>query len=242
MVQQADIVLSIMVPSDAVALARSVAAALRDTGSATYFAECNAVSPRTTLEMEALITEAGGRYIDAGIIGGPPAKSAAPRFYVSGPHHPVMLELDGQGIQVKPLGNVVGRASAIKMCYASMTKGTWALYIALLTAAESLGLSDELKAEFAFSQPQVLKTMESRLASVPAKAGRWVGEMEEIAATFASQGVTPHFHQGAAEMYRLFGRSPFASELVGAADESRDLAQTIRALADLVSSEAPPVS
>ena len=66
---------------------------------------------------------------------------------------------------------------------------------------------------------------------------RWIGEMEEIAATFADQGVTPLFHKGSAEIYRLIGRSPFASELVGTEDGSRNLSQTIRALSDLVNYE-----
>lgn len=237
LVIESDLILSIMVPSEAEHLAESVSSAFCATGENTYFADCNAVSPKTSIAIGSIISKSGGRYIDAGIIGGPPTELTSPRFYVSGPHHQAMKELDGSGIQIKPLGDEIGRASAIKMCYASLTKGTWALYIALLTTAELLGLSDELKEEFAFSQPQTLRTMESRLASIPSKAERWIGEMEEIADTFADQGVTPFFHRGSAEIYRLIGRSRFASELVGNSDESRNLSETISALSDLISSE-----
>ncbi|GIT53009.1 MAG: hypothetical protein Ct9H300mP16_01690 [Pseudomonadota bacterium] len=69
-------------------------------------------------------------------------------FYVSGIHAQAMLPLDGKGIAVKSLGETTGRASGIKMCYAALTKGTSTLQVALLTVAESLGLSDELREEF----------------------------------------------------------------------------------------------
>ena len=112
-----------------------------------------------------------------------------------------------------------------------MTKGTSALYIALLTAAEALGLTQELHAEFKSSQPEVFARMESGLPGLPANAHRWVGEMEEIAATFDGVGVTPGFHQGAAEVYRLLGETPFANETPETIDRSRTLAETIAVVA-----------
>jgi len=227
MVRQADLILSILVPSEAVSVARRVADALRATGADTPFADCNAVSPQTTEMMNGIITNAGGRFIDAGIIGGPPGRGTPPRFYVSGEHAAIMSELNGKGIDVRPIGDVIGRASGIKMCYAALTKGTSALQIALLMAAESLGLSDELRQEFKSSQPDALKRMESGLPGLPANAHRWIGEMEEIAATFDAVGVTPYFHKGAAEVFRLLSKTPFADETPETIDRSRTLAQTI---------------
>jgi 3-hydroxyisobutyrate dehydrogenase-like beta-hydroxyacid dehydrogenase len=233
MVTQADIVMSILVPGEALKVGCLVAKALKATGSTPYFAECNAISPQTTREIGRVITEGGGRYIDCGIVGSPPGKSKPPRFYVSGAHSLVMLEINGKGIDVRPLGDEIGRASGIKMCYASMTKGTSALYTAVLLTAQALGLSEELKAEFASSQPQVLQHMEHDIPPLPSKAHRWIGEMEEIAATYERAGVTPHFHQGAAEIYRLISRSPFGSERAETIDTKRTLAHTIESLADM---------
>ncbi|MCH7744680.1 MAG: DUF1932 domain-containing protein [Chloroflexi bacterium] len=133
---------------------------------------------------------------------------------------------------MRSLGDAIGRASGIKMCYAAMTKGTSALYLALLTTAEAMGLSDELATEFKSSQSEVYKRMEGGLPSLPSKAFRWVGEMEEIAATFEHVGVTPFFHQGAAEMYRLLSETPFARETPETIDESRTLKQTISVIAE----------
>ena len=234
LVEQADLILSILVPDQAVTVALQVAAAMRSSGKHALYADCNAVSPQTTRKIESIITEAGGQYVDGGIIGGSPTRGTPPRFYVSGEHTDIVAELDGKGITVKPIGEEVGRASGIKMCYAALTKGTSTLQAALLSAAESMNLTDELIAEFEFSQPAALKQMSNGISRLPPNAHRWIGEMLEIASTFDHLGVTPSFHQGAAEMYRLLSRTPYASETPENADKSRSTRDTIRAVVDLL--------
>ncbi len=233
-VRQADLVMSILVPAQASGLARQVADALNATGSETLFADCNAVSPKTTREIGDTISNAGGRFIDAGIVGGPPSDTESPRIYVSGPHAELIAELDGKGIQVRPIGGDVGRASGLKMCYAAMTKGTSALQLAILTTAERLGLTDELCAEWEGSQAEALKRMNARVPRLPVTARRWMGEMEEIAATFEQVGVTSHFHLGAAEMYRVLGLTSMADETPETLDRSRTREQTVAALAEAI--------
>ena len=236
LVTQADLVLSILVPAHAMELARQVAGAISATGAATPFAECNAISPRTSRKIESIIVAAGGRYIDGGIIGGSPARGDVPRIYCAGADATLLEELDGKGIAIRNLGDEIGRASGIKMCYASMTKGTTALHVAMLTAARSLGLYQELVSELASSQVDALHRAEVSVPRLPANAGRWIGEMDEIAATFDAAGITPHFHQGAAEMFKLLASTPFASESPEGADKSRTLAETIEVLAELLPS------
>ena len=228
MVREADLIMSILVPSAAKGVAEDVADTMRTTGVSRPFADCNAVSPQTARRMETVINGAGGEYIDGGIIGGSPARGATPRIYTSGPGAGILDELDGKGIVVRNLGPEIGRASGIKMCYASMTKGTSALRVAMLTTAQSLGLYDELVAELSFSQQGALSAMEAGVPGLPANAGRWIGEMEEIAATFDAAGVTPHFHQGAAEIFRLLASTPFADESPETIDRDRSLEGTIR--------------
>ena len=232
MILQADLVMSILVPAKAVGVARDVADAMRAVGTARAFADCNAVSPRSAYEMATIIRAAGGDYIDGGIIGGSPAGGAVPRIYTSGPRAGLMDELNGKGIAIRNLGPSIDRASGMKMCYASMTKGTNALRVAMLTAAHSLGLYDELIEELAFSQGAALSAMESGIPGLPANSGRWIGEMEEIAETFDAAGVTPGFHQGAAEIFRLLASTPFAGESPETVDRNRTLKDTIEAAAE----------
>ncbi len=227
MTSQSDLIISILVPAQAVGVAREVADAMRASRTSRPFADCNAVSPRSASVMASIIKAAGGDYIDGGIIGGSPGRGATPRIYTSGPRAGIMDELDGNGLTVKNLGPHIGRASGIKMCYASMTKGTNALRVAMLTAAHSLGLYDELIEELSYSQGGPLSAMEAAIPGLPANSGRWIGEMQEIAATFDAVGLTPQFHQGAAEIFRLLDSTSFAGESPETVDRSRTLKDTI---------------
>jgi 3-hydroxyisobutyrate dehydrogenase-like beta-hydroxyacid dehydrogenase len=234
MVAQADLIMSILVPAEAIAVATLVAEAIKANGGDTLFADCNAVSPNSARVMDDIVTKAGGRFIDASIIGGPPGPETTPRIYVSGPFAGIMTELDGNGIAVPAIGDGIGRASAIKMCYAAGTKGTAALHTALLTAAEALGVLHELTAELKSSQPDVYRRMEAQVPGLPIPAHRWIGEMEEISATFDHVGVTPDLHRGAADVFRLLSETPFAMETPETMDPDRTLEQTISALAKLL--------
>lgn len=231
---EASLVLSILSPASAMGLARDMAAAMERSGARPVYVDCNAISPGTVRDIANVIEAVGAPFIDAGIIGTKPGIGPGPRFYVSGADTAPMQALDGKGFQVLGLGPEPGRASAIKMCYAGLTKGTWTLHTAVLLAAEAQGLTAELRAEFEYSQGQALAQMEARVPRLPADSGRWIGEMEEIAKTFADAGVTPGFHEGAAEIFRLLSQTPFASETRETIDESRTLEETLREAAKLI--------
>jgi 3-hydroxyisobutyrate dehydrogenase-like beta-hydroxyacid dehydrogenase len=209
LVQQADLILSILVPAQAAQAAERVAQALSETGATLTYADCNAIAPQTVRQIGERITAAGGRFVDASIIGPPPRKPGATRFYASGPDLDKFLALNQFGLEIIPLGPEIGHASAIKMCYAALTKGLSALTLELLIAGKALGVLEPLLAEFQLSQAGHYKAME-RLTGVPTKSRRWVGEMEEIAQTFEHVGLTPHILAGAADMYRFIGQTSLA--------------------------------
>jgi len=229
LVSEADLVLSIMPPERAEAIAAEVAAAMKKTGNAPAFADMNAIAPTTAKRIAAVIADAGAEFIDGGIIGSAPLKSKADtKIYVSGPKAGLMDALDGNGKKIIRLGDEIGRASAVKMIYASVTKGTDSLLTAAYTAAEALGIRDVLEAEWANSQPDALARMERRVSALPADAGRWIGEMEQIAETYASVGVTANYHKGAADMYRLLNATPFAAESRETMDKSRTMQESVK--------------
>ena len=230
MVRQSDVVLSITVSEVVPSLCQRMAGAIRSTGSTTLFAECNAIAPNLAREMESLIVGAGGRFVDASIIGHPPREGSSPRFYTSGPHASEFAELREFGLDVRPIGPDTGRASGIKMCYAAMNKGSLALYTQLLMAAEMMGLSDDLLSEFRASQPAERQKMETVVPGLPAKSRRWVSEMQQIEATFEDLGLTPFIFRGVADMCRLMGGTPLGLETPETKDTARTLQQTIEQL------------
>ncbi len=231
LVTESGLILSIVPPASALDNAKRVATAMKETRRTPAYADCNAVSPSTVRAIGAVIGDAGAPFIDGGIIGRSPAHEVT-RFYVSGPDTSAMMALDGKGLAVRDVGREVGRASGLKMCYAALTKGTWTLHTAVLLAAESLGLGRELKDELQFSQKDAYARMEAMVPRLPADSQRWIGEMEEIVKTFADAGVTPAFHEGAAEVFRLLAATPFARETRESLDGSRTLDEAVRAYAE----------
>ena len=232
LVEQSDVVMSITVSEAVPGLCHEIADAVKATGTDLLFAECNAIAPSLSAEMQKVLNEGGARYVDASIIGGPPRNGNSPRLYVSGDNATEFEQLKDFGLDVRNLGTQLGRASGIKMCYAAMTKGTTALHTELLIAAEKMGLREELMAEFAGGQQAVITRMEGWIPTMPAKSRRWVSEMEEIEATFRELGLTPDIFKGVADMYRMIGATPLGDENPETRNTTRDLAETIRIIAE----------
>ena len=236
LVREADVLLSVLAPAGARPLAGRIAAALRATRADLVYADINAIAPQTTREIGRVVTEAGARFVDGGIIGGPPRPGvSSPRIYLSGEHAAGLLALKQRGLDVRLLGPDVGQASGLKMCYGALTKGLTALATELLTAAEAMGLRDALAAELAQGQSAILGSVERSIPGMPPKAYRWVAEMEEIAATFGALGLPPEMHQGAANLYRFIAQTPLGTET----PENRQQGQTADAVVRLLAESLP---
>jgi L-threonate 2-dehydrogenase len=236
LVRSADVFLSIVPPAGAAGVAERVAAAMRRAGAAPLYVDCNAISPATARVIGRTVADAGARFVDAGIIGGPPQPNGpGPRFYASGEHVSAFLPLREYGLDIRPAGPAIGQASALKMSYAALTKGLSALGTELLVAAELAGVSELLAAEFRDSQPQLLQWLGKHLPGVPPKAYRWVAEMEEIAKTFASHGLPSAIMTGAAECFSFVAGSPLGREL----PERRERGQTLKEMVGILSAAVP---
>jgi 3-hydroxyisobutyrate dehydrogenase-like beta-hydroxyacid dehydrogenase len=209
LVRAADALLSILVPAQAEALARRIAQALSATDSGLLYVDCNAVAPQTARRVGGIVEAAGARFVDAGIIGPPPRPGTmSTRFYASGAAASEFAELRDYGLDVRVVSERPGDASAVKMCYAALTKGTTAIMTELKIAALRLGVSEALNAELALSQGAMLERMQRTVPAMVPKAHRWVGEMEEIAKTFEDVGLTPLTFEGAAALYASVAATP----------------------------------
>ena len=195
----ADVILSVCPPHAAIDLAKEVAA-LRFTGT---FVDGNAVSPATAREIAGIVEKAGATFVDGGIIGPPPVKPGTTRFYLSGAGAERISKLLTAGALEAPVvPGGPGAASAVKMAYASWTKGSSALLLAVCAMAAAEGVEESLVREWKISQPDLAAKSEGAAKGNAKKAWRFIGEMEEIAATYAAVGLPDGFHKGAAEIYR----------------------------------------
>lgn len=204
MVLKTDILLSIVPPAVAAEFALRVCPLLGRSGRDPLFVDCNAVAPQTVEQIANVAEDCKVRFQDVGIIGAAPQPGrTAVRFYTSGPFIAELQQLATELIDIRPIGDEIGRASAVKIVYASMTKATHAVRAAAAIAGEKLDVGDEIRAEWQESLPEVYAAMQHRLPRLPGVSGRWVGEMQEIAKTYESIGLTPAFHDGAAWMYEI---------------------------------------
>jgi len=214
----ADVILSVCPPHAAIDLAKEVAA-LRFTGT---FVDGNAVSPATAREIAGIVEKAGATFVDGGIIGPPPVKPGTTRFYLSGAGAERISKLLTAGALEAPVvPGGPGAASAVKMAYASWTKGSSALLLAVCAMAAAEGVEESLVREWKISQPDLSTKSEGAAKGNAKKAWRFIGEMEEIAATYAAVGLPDGFHQGAAEIYRRMasykdGPTPSLAEVLRA--------------------------
>ncbi len=207
-------------PHAALGVARQVA------GFCGLYVDANAVSPATAREIAGIVEAGGASYVDGGIIGTPPVAPGFIRLYLSGARAEEVHRLfAGTEVDARVIdGGAFTAASAVKMAYASWTKGSAALLLTARALARAEGVEDTLLAEWGISQPGLAGRSERAAGSAAAKGWRWVAEMEEIAAAMAAAGLPDGFHQAAAEIYRRYPASPVA-------DAAADPAGKIEALA-----------
>ena len=216
LVRSAEVIMSVCPPHAALAVAREVAGA----GFGGLYVDANAISPATAREVAGVVAAGGADYVDGGSIGTPPVAPGFIRLYLSGPRAGAVRGMfDDTPVDARVVdhprvaGDVgaadVGAASAVKMAYASWTKGSAAMLLAARGLARAAGVEDVLLAEWGLSQGELEPRSARAARSAATKGWRWVAEMEEIAASMAAAGLPEGFHQAAAEIYR---RAPHDAE------------------------------
>jgi 3-hydroxyisobutyrate dehydrogenase-like beta-hydroxyacid dehydrogenase len=201
-VRGADVVLSICPPLAALDLARAVAAC-RFKG---LYIDANAVSPDTARKVGAAVESAGATFVDGGIVGAPPTAERPGKIVLSGAKAQEAARLfEGSYTRATVIEGGIGAASAFKMCYAAWTKGTWLMLSSIYATAQKEGVEGALRAEWERTHPDLVKQLDAPSLN-PAKAWRWLAEMQEMAATFESAGQPGGFALGGAEICRRLER------------------------------------
>ena len=199
----ADLVLSIVPPADAEALARRLAPALSAAANKPVYVDANAVSPDTVERIAAVVGAAGAPFLDGAILGLPPKPGAkGPRVYVSGAETAPALVLRDLGLDLRVCPGGVGAASSLKMSYAGLNKGLTALAAIMIGAAQRAGAGEALLSELAENEPALLARFAKALPDMAPKAYRWAPEMQEIAAFLGPDAAGRKVFAGFAELYR----------------------------------------
>jgi 3-hydroxyisobutyrate dehydrogenase-like beta-hydroxyacid dehydrogenase len=193
--------------------AEDVATSVIEQGSKGCFLDANAISPQRATRIGQMMEASGIRFVDGSIIGGPAWNPKETWLYLSGGDAQIIADCFSYGpLEVKIIGTEIGKASAVKMCYAAYSKGTTALLAAILATAESLGVRNELCQQWDMDDPGFAKQAEGRTMRVTSKAWRFESEMHEIVDTFQEAGLPGGFHESAAEIYRRMATARGESE------------------------------
>jgi len=197
--QVSEIIFSVCPPHAAQDVANSVI----EQGFNGHYLDANAISPQRAINIKKIVEANSIQFIDGGIIGGPAWKPKETWLYLSGKDANEIKDCFSNGpLETKIIGDEIGKASALKMCFAAYSKGTTALLTSILATAESLSVRDELYQQWDMDDSNFSEQANRRATRVTAKAWRFEGEMHEIASTFQEAGLPNGFHESAAEVYR----------------------------------------
>ena len=203
LVAASDVILSVCPPHAALDVAAAVAAEAASAKAAWHYIDANAISPATSRQISAIVEGAGARFIDGGIVGGPPREPGTTRLYLSGPDAlDISPILAISVLEIHVISETPGEASALKLSYAAWTKASAALVLVAREAAARSGVESALLAEWRTSQPGLIERSEMARRSAGEKGWRWSGEMEEIASMLDALGLPTGFHLAAAEVFR----------------------------------------
>ncbi|OLC15199.1 MAG: hypothetical protein AUH29_08500 [Candidatus Rokubacteria bacterium 13_1_40CM_69_27] len=220
LVARSAVILSVCPPHAAADVARAVAA-LRFSG---IYVDANAIAPATARNVGAIVERAGATFVDGGIVGPPPRTRGTTRLYLSGREAKRAGALFAETpLETITLDGPPGAASALKMGYAAWTKCTAALIMSIRAMAGAEGVDEALLREWQRSQPDLPARSEAAVKSSARKAWRFVGEMEEMAATFAGAGLPDGVQRAAADIYRRLAGYKDAAAPPSVAEVARTL-------------------
>jgi 3-hydroxyisobutyrate dehydrogenase-like beta-hydroxyacid dehydrogenase len=235
---RADVVISAVTASRAVAVAREAVASIRP---GTWFVDLNSASPGAKREMGALIDGAGGRFVESAVMTSVPPYGIKVPMLLGGTRAAELRDLLAPlGFAMEVASSDVGVASAIKMCRSVMIKGLEALVTESFTAARAYGVEDRVLASLHETFPTLdWEELGSYLMSRSALHGkRRAEEMREVAVTVREAGLAPLMASATAERQDWMGRqrTTLGLDKLGKDANWRDFAD--RLLADREGSRA----
>lgn len=228
LVRQCDVILSVIAPGAAVVAAQQVGAAMQATAARPLFVDCNSIAPQTSRKVGDFIAAAGGRFLDAALLGPPPGGAATLRLYACGPEAESLQSFETDHIRVHVLGSELGAASGLRMCYQSFGEGITAIATEILVAAERLGVGMPLRSELIENHGTAFEWILRSVPGLMPRAQRTVKEMEEAALAFESAGLSPRPMLGVAEVLRwLADTSVSKGQGMAIGESARDLIERL---------------
>lgn len=230
-VAEADVVVSIVPPAQAIPNAEQVAAVAARLGVRPIVADLNAVSLPTMDRVSAALAEAGCAVVDGSISGPPPSRHGeGTRIYLSGEEAGALAGFDVPGLRSTVVGPTPGQASAIKMSTAAVYKGITALMIQSLRTADANGVADHVARDWADMLGTLGADAAHRIAVAVSKSDRFPDEMREIAATQEAAGWGAELYESIARIFEASYRTQLGGNTPEQAGSVHDIRAVVEAL------------
>ncbi len=188
----ADLVICAVTASAAIDVARSAAPFLRR--GQIYF-DLNSVSPDTKREIARTLTDSRATFVEAAVMAPvSPQRLKVPMLLGGADAATAAERLKAIGMNVKPISERIGVASAIKMCRSIIIKGLEAITVESMFTARKYGAEKEVLESLAATYPGMGwdAALPDYLISRVAEHGkRRAAEMREAAQAVADAGLEP---------------------------------------------------
>lgn len=212
LLQACDMILSIIDPGQALTFAHELANAIQSARRKPLVVDCNAIAPATMHPVRDVIEGAGSPCTDAAVMGPPPTASVKSRLFVSGLLAPLLVPLATPQLSVQVVSERIVDASAVKMFDAVMPKRVTAMLLQMVAAARRLGVADALDAQCEGPRRYLHDWIVRTLPIMPPKAYRWGPEVDEIAKTLESAGLSGNLMRACAGIYESVARTALGQE------------------------------
>lgn len=204
----ADLVISAVTASSAAQVAENIASFLR---SGQIYLDINSVSPDTKREIARRIGDSAATFVEAAVMAPvAPQRLRVPMLLGGADAETVAPKLRGIGMNVTPVSERVGVASAIKMCRSIIIKGLEAITVESMFTARQYGAEKEVLESLAATYPSMGwdGALPDYLISRVAEHGqRRAAEMREAAQAVADAGLEPLMAVATAERQDWLART-----------------------------------
>ncbi|MGH7014605.1 MAG: DUF1932 domain-containing protein [Stellaceae bacterium] len=159
-----------------------------------FFLDINSVSPETKRGDEALVEKSGADYVEAAVMAPVVPYGLKVPMLLGGRRAAAFAEiLKPSGFRMAAVAEIVGQASAIKMCRSVFIKGLKALAVEGFLAARRYGVEDKVIASLDETFPSLdwEKQAGYLISRVLEHGRRRAAEMRESAETVAAAGIEP---------------------------------------------------
>jgi 3-hydroxyisobutyrate dehydrogenase-like beta-hydroxyacid dehydrogenase len=206
-VRLADVVVSVVPPWAALQVAREYAALAGMSVAGRVYVDANAIAPATAVAVGQVLTEVGIDFVDAAINGSAARLGSGAAVYLSGTRAVEVAQLLGKCLQVQVVGDVPGKASALKGALAGLSKGLAALFVEIGVLAQEAGVADVFLERCRAFYPGIMEVVDRMLPTYPQHARRRAEEMAELDEAMRALGLQPDMVQAAGRVTRAMAEA-----------------------------------